>query len=106
MWVTNINGTATGDCGCGSWLNHWENLSGRPVPQTCAVITCYYRPSAGAHVQKEDGSDSSWFIVPLCEDHNESNSTLDVGSTPLVPAEATEACAKIASGRSSAGHAW
>lgn len=94
MRVNNINGTADNACACGSWLAHWKNFSGRPAPPTCSVTTCYNRPAVGAHVQKEDAADAAWYIVPLCEVHNASATPLDIGTTPLVPANQAATCAK------------
>ena len=99
MRVTNINGTSDVDCSCGSWLIHWKAYSGKPVPPSCSVTTCYNRPTIGAHVQKDDGSDTGWYIVPLCEDHNEAKTSLEIGNIPLASANKAETCEKVAVGR-------
>lgn len=70
MKVHNINGTSQNTCKCGSWLNHWRNYSGQSLPTYCPERTCTGKPEVGAHVQKDDSTDRSWYIVPLCSKHN------------------------------------
>ena len=70
MKVKNINGTSDKACTCGSWLDHWKNFSGQSVPIYCPEVECPRKPEVGAHVQKDNGIDSRWYIVPLCETHN------------------------------------
>ena len=96
MQVTHINETSDADCSCGSWLMHWKAYSGKPLPPSCSVTTCYHRPTVGAHVQKEN--DPEWYIVPLCEEHNESTTSLEVGNIPLVSANRAETCERVAVG--------
>ena len=67
--VKNINGTSDHTCRCGSWLQHWENFSSEPYG-ACAEVQCGKLASVGAHVQKAENHDSSWYIIPLCVKHN------------------------------------
>lgn len=85
MKVKNINGTSDNSCSCGSWIAHWKNYGGESIPTYCSEISCIGKDLVGAHVQKETG-DNSWYIVPLCKKHNADTGVIDVGSTPLVPA--------------------
>ena len=96
MKVRNINGTSDTNCACGSWLQHWKNFSGEPVGSYCKEVKCNKPPEVGAHVQKEDTSDSRWYIVPLCKDHNNMRGeTIEVMSgTKLVSANKKETCEK------------
>ena len=68
-WVTNINGTETEPCKCGSWLQHWERVSGVQCG-ACAEIKCGKLASEGALVQKSFSKQKSWFVIPLCPKHN------------------------------------
>jgi hypothetical protein len=52
-------------CGSGSWLAHWEKLSGLRAFM-CFAKGCFGRPSVGGHVQKDRRTDQSWYVVPLC----------------------------------------
>lgn len=90
--VKNINGTSDNNCKCGSWLEHWKKFANR-TPTYCSEKSCLGKDLVGAHVQK-DTSDMSWYIVPLCQTHNKSKDTLDVGETTLVSANKKETCEK------------
>ena len=95
MKVTNVNGTTQNACSCGSWLEHWKKFSGQSVTY-CAVNTCIQKDIVGAHVQKEDSTDQSWYILPLCNSHNnEKAKSLEVGIVyQLVSANIAETCGK------------
>ena len=93
MWVKNVNGTSQNTCKCGSWLDHWKKFSGKTA-QYCSEKTCTNKPEVGAHVQKNT-SDSSWYIVPLCNEHNRKTSSLElVDSVQLVSANVSNTCGK------------
>lgn len=70
MIVTNLNGTTDNSCRCSSWLLHWMLYSGQNLPHICSVQGCIKDVSVGAHVQKFDSRDRSWYIVPVCTEHN------------------------------------
>ncbi len=63
--VKNLNGTSNNRVPCGytSWLDFWEKKSGKKARE-CAC--CYKNAEVGAHVQKANSDDRSWYIVPLC----------------------------------------
>ena len=93
MRVSNINGTSTNTCKCGSWLNHWKKYSGSQLPAYCPESTCVNKPEVGAHVQKEGSSDRGWYIVPLCSKHNaESGGSIEIGSIALASANVSTTC--------------
>lgn len=94
MKVVNINGTSERDCACGNWLNHWKNFSNHDIPPWCAELHCAQPPEVGAHVQKDMIADKSWYIVPLCKEHNgkKGKPMILVDSVILVPANIEETC--------------
>ncbi|MCK7511822.1 MAG: hypothetical protein MZV70_52425 [Desulfobacterales bacterium] len=82
MKIRNINGTSQKICKCGSWLNHWVNYSGQPVPSYCPEKSCTEKELVGAHVQQESSDDNDWYIYPLCKKHSEATGqSLDVADT-------------------------
>ncbi|MDR1249030.1 MAG: hypothetical protein LBK63_06980 [Treponema sp.] len=94
MKVRNINGTSDSpDCPCGTWLKHYENYSGIDTP-ACAESSCVENAEVGAHVQKMDKDDRSWYIVPLCKKHNGLHGqVLDILDVfPLVPVTDRKKC--------------
>jgi len=94
MKLKNINGTSQTTCSCGSWLKHWENFSGQKVTY-CPVEKCMNTDLIGAHVQKADSSDGSWYIYPLCKSHNQATGELQVSdSYKLVSANKKQTCEK------------
>lgn len=95
MRVSNINGTSANACKCGSWLDHWKNYSGQTLSAYCSEKICRKNPEVGAHVQKESYSDSGWYIVPLCQDHNRATATLElVDGVTLVSANVSNTCGR------------
>ena len=90
MKIRNINGTADTACACGSWMRHWEKFSGQKTT-FCLAAGCVGRKLAGAHVQKADTRDVSWYIYPLCLFHNERAKELEVSDGyKLVPVNTVE----------------
>ena len=97
MKIKNINQTSSKTCTCKTWLEHWKNFSGQPLPTYCSEVSCTQKPECGAHVQKNDYStDKNWYIIPLCKDHNnKKGETIDImGFIKLVPADVNETCGK------------
>jgi hypothetical protein len=96
--VKNLNGTGDNeDVICGSWLEHYRKQEDIPVTQDlyCAVEGPTHIATHGGHVQKADPNDRSWYIVPLCDQHNVSwkGDTLNISDdVPLVPANIAETC--------------
>jgi hypothetical protein len=70
MKVRNLNKVAQVNCSSGSWLAHWEKLSGLKAFM-CFSKGCFGRPAVGGHVQKESRTDKRWYVVPLCNDCNQ-----------------------------------
>jgi hypothetical protein len=94
MRVNNINGTSYNTCKCGTWLNHWKRFSRQAVPVYCPEATCIKKPEVGAHVQKDSSTNRSWYIIPLCSEHNsKTGRSLDIGDgTTLVSANVSQTC--------------
>jgi hypothetical protein len=94
MRVKNINGTSPNTCRCGSWLDHWKNYSGQPVPPYCPESSCTNPPTVGAHVQKDTAYDNGWYIIPLCQACNgKYGQALNVSdSIGLVSANVSQTC--------------
>lgn len=94
MKVKNINGTSQNTCKCGSWLDHWKNFSGQTLPSYCPEERCLGKPEVGAHVQKDNSSDASWYIIPLCKSCNaKTGQTLTISdSMTLVSANVSRTC--------------
>ncbi len=69
--VKNINGTSGRlPSGYTSWLDYWERKSGEKA-SVCHAYSCSTKTElVGAHVKKAEGSDNSWYIVPLCKGCN------------------------------------
>jgi len=95
MKVKNINGTSDATCKCDSWLKHWETYGGG-TSGLCAEKSCTTKAEIGAHVQKADGNDNKWYIVPLCKKHNglHGQEIEIMDSTKLVSANTKQTCAK------------
>ncbi|MBN1185700.1 MAG: hypothetical protein JXB49_25690 [Bacteroidales bacterium] len=94
--ITNINGTSSTVCVCGSWLLHWQKFSKQSLPRYCPVEGCYQTDLVGAHVQRSYSLERKWFIIPLCRFHNASKIDLDVDDTiAFVPANKGETCEKF-----------
>jgi hypothetical protein len=92
--IKNINGTSDNNCKCSSWLKHWEKFSGQTT-NYCIEKNCISKDLVGAHVQRADSSDMSWYIIPLCSSHNKAVGTLEVSdSYKFVSANKSETCYK------------
>lgn len=95
MRVKNVNGTSELDCKCGSWLEHWKKFSGTTLPTYCYEKSCTKKPTLGAHVQKEAELNGSWYIAPLCADHNKQTKSMElIDGAVLVPANVSHTCGK------------
>ncbi len=94
MKVNNVNGTSDNTCKCGSWLDHWKKYGGGTIPSYCAEKSCTKKPEVGAHVQKDSSTDTGWYIVPLCKEHNgQTGKSLEImDSTTLVSANVSQTC--------------
>jgi len=94
MRVLNLSEANAEDCGCGTWLKHWENFSYQKA-NFCAVSGCENKIETGAKVQKE-GEPGTVYVVPLCRTcaarHGESLEI--VNSVHLVSTKVSDTCAK------------
>jgi len=95
MKVRNINGTSDNTCKCRSWINHWEKYAEKTATM-CSATACFIsKDLVGAHVQKDDSNNKSWYIIPFCEHHNKKTEEIEVwSSTILVSANVNETCGK------------
>jgi len=92
--VKNVNGTSGLKCKCGSWLDHWKRFSGQTV-NYCVEVGCREKEVLGAHVQRDDIFDRSWYIVPLCAKHNQQTNSLAISdAVNLVSANRAITCDK------------
>jgi hypothetical protein len=90
---TNLNGTTGKKCPCGTWLNHWKNYSNQEVGK-CSAYGCINEADRGGHVQRKDIDDMSWYIIPICLDHNNQfgKEYLVYDDTIFIPVTDTSRC--------------
>lgn len=58
-------------------LDYWEKQTGTKK-YTCGASGCSNSDLVGAHVQKVNSSDKSWYITPLCKACNQRTDEFDV----------------------------
>ncbi len=93
--IKNLSGTSDKTCTCGTWLDHWVKISGKPLPNYCSISMCYQKPEVGAHVKKADLLNFSTYIVPMCKACNAKTEVLTLkDSDLLVSANVAETCGK------------
>lgn len=82
LWK-NKKGTGKRSCECGSWKQHWLNLSGKSWPLKCSVEKCSSPPEVGGHIIQVGQSQEQ--VVPLCHSCNSRDDTfyLGMGVTPV-----------------------
>ena len=92
---------------CGTWIKHWERLSGQKAPNDgdCAVEKCdgkiekgHLARIEGCHVIVKDGTDKSVYIAPLCESCNHRTEGAELKlkrDLLLVKANVSETCLKL-----------
>ena len=63
MKVKNVVGSSRFPApkGYSSWLEYWEHQTGEKA-YFCGSYACLRKDVVGAHVQKAEGSDKSWYI--------------------------------------------
>ena len=92
--IKNINGTTDNICKCGSWLKHWKKFSGQKI-LFCIESSCTGYNLVGAHVQKANSTDHTWYIIPLCKEHSKSKGEIEVlNDYTFVSANKQETCEK------------
>ena len=77
--VKNVNGSSRFPAprGYNSWLEYWEKQTGQRK-FTCGAAGCSKTDLVGAHVQKANSIDKSWYITPLCASCNNRTDEFDV----------------------------
>ncbi len=60
-----------------SWLDYWEKKTGIKK-SICGASGCSNTVLVGAHVQKVNSADKSWYITPLCTKCNQRTDEFDV----------------------------
>lgn len=94
MDVRNVNGDAkrSKQCACGTWLNHWENCTGKSLPSSCYVTGCTRTDLVGAHITKVAG-DNTQYIVPICKACNNNPDDFKIpDNTSLALASQSKTC--------------
>lgn len=87
--VKNLNGTSDNKLPSGytSWKEYWETQSGLKA-DSCHFSGCTNTSKTstivGAHVQLVNGG-NEWYIVPLCNPHNQYKDKEFYVTGPLVP---------------------
>jgi hypothetical protein len=88
----NKNRTSDRKCKCGSWKQHWINMSGKKWPSKCSVEGCLETPSEGVHIININGISGEW-IVPGCFSCNGKSDVFSLrAGTILVSANRHETC--------------
>ena len=77
--VKNVSGSSRFDAPAGysSWLDYWEKKTGT-TKSICGASNCNNKDLVGAHVQKVNSTDKSWYITPLCKACNQRTDEFDV----------------------------
>lgn len=87
----NKRGTGGRACKCGTWKQHWINLSTEEWPEKCSVYGCSKKPTLGGHIIHSTVS-GEW-IAPICDSCNKTESEFDLeGGVYLASANKAETC--------------
>lgn len=83
--VKNVNGSSRflAPSGYDSWLDYWEKQTGEKK-SVCGAANCSDGDLVGAHVQKANSIDRSYYITPICRACNQRTDEFDV-TWRLVP---------------------
>lgn len=87
MTVHNIYGSQ-GDHYRDIGLRDWMAQKGMNSKPLCSVLGCSSIATDGSHVIKVDNTDKTWYICPLCHEHNEATDNIELKSdwpSRLVP---------------------
>lgn len=72
----NAEGTSTQlDSRCGSWKQHYINVTQKPFPAQCSCLDCYSPAHDVCHVINKALSGNKLYIVPLCSRCNHRQGT-------------------------------
>lgn len=89
----NKKGTSNRTCNCGSWKNHWINVSKEKWPEICSILGCNNSATLGAHIINSDVRGE--YIVPACDSCNQLSCEFDLKSgIILVSANKQKTCEK------------
>ena len=92
----NKKGTSDRKCTCGSWKQHWINVSGKKWPKVCSIRGCNNEATLGAHIFHPNVEGEQ--IVPSCEACNnpsDKDGAFSLKSdTVYVPANKSKTCEK------------
>ena len=92
--VKNATDTSDKSCKCGTWLDHWKNFSDKSLPLSCRELSCPENKLVGAHVRKVNSTDTAVYIIPLCQSHNQMESSFNVMDGYFVSADKSKTCEK------------
>jgi hypothetical protein len=79
-------------CRCGTWKQHWKNISGKQWPKECSVDGCKNPAEVGAHLWNPQVQGEK--IVPFCKQCNTQGADVvfDLKDVELVSANRAETC--------------
>ena len=79
-------------CVCGSWKQHWINVSGKPWPKQCSVAECKNPAEVGAHIWNPNVEGEK--IAPFCKECNAlgTDKVFNLKDVELVSANRAETC--------------
>lgn len=63
--------------GYNSWLEYWESQT-KEKKNICGAANCSNKDLVGAHVQKANSTDKSYYITPICKACNNKTDEFDV----------------------------
>lgn len=90
---SNKGGTVDRGCVCGTWKQHWINLTKKSWPTVCSVGKCSAKPTLGGHVINPNVTGER--IVPLCDSCNKLGGKFELKDGTSVPsANKAETCEK------------
>lgn len=75
----NAEGTSINlDNTCGSWKQHYINVTKMPWPEKCSRLECFAPAHDGCHVINNASFKGKMYIVPLCSKCNHINGTFSL----------------------------
>lgn len=87
----NKGGTGSRSCNCGSWKQHWINVSGESWPKKCSIQGCINDATLGAHIINSSVSGEK--IAPACDSCNKLSGEFSLkGGVTLVSANKQNSC--------------
>jgi hypothetical protein len=83
-------------CGCGTWKQHWINVSGKKWPTKCAVDGCTNSAEVGAHICNPEVQGVQ--IAPFCKECNAQETSFEFSlkdNVELVSANRAKTCVAL-----------